>query len=405
MAMMHTSAIYKSLVFGGVDSADYGIYITGEGVYNAPERAVELVSIPGRNGDFALDMGHYENIEIIYPAGSFADTQTNFADNFAAFRNAVASLTGYQRLEDAYHPNEYRMALFINGFEVEPVRDGTAAQFELKFNAKPQRWLTSGETAITVNDGDTVTNPTGVPAKPTLQIKGTGNVNIGDADVFISSTRIGDIELGPAQGRAPYTLSLANYKIANGDSFSIDNNVINAFITFPQNITSASLISWNGSTGFGAPVLNYHDNVLQITYSMAGASADYVYGTMKSVGCSANITVNGTQGDYRCGIDYNGSNGIVFDAVKNFTDNTYADNTVYQYSGGVIHSTASRAGNPTYINCDICEAYEIVNGNIIPLNRYVDIGAEPPTLAVGNTTVTYDATITELKIIPNWWQL
>lgn len=63
-----TGEIFNSLVFGGVNSADYGIYITGEGVFNAPKRAVNMVAVPGRNGSIAIDQGHWENIEVTYPA-------------------------------------------------------------------------------------------------------------------------------------------------------------------------------------------------------------------------------------------------------------------------------------------------------------------------------------------------
>ena len=69
---------WRHLIFGDVDSADYGIYISGDGVYNAPERAVEFVDVPGRNGAIALDQGRYNNIEITYPAGTFAKTQEEF---------------------------------------------------------------------------------------------------------------------------------------------------------------------------------------------------------------------------------------------------------------------------------------------------------------------------------------
>ena len=75
---MQTGAIFNSLKFGGVDSADYGIYITGEAVYNAPVRAVEMVKVPGRNGAVAMDQGYWENIEVTYPAGVFGDAETNF---------------------------------------------------------------------------------------------------------------------------------------------------------------------------------------------------------------------------------------------------------------------------------------------------------------------------------------
>ena len=84
-------AIFRSLTFDGVNSLDYGIYITGEAAYNAPERAVEMVNIPGKNGALALDQGRFENIEVTYHAGCFADNQAEFAEKVMRFRKVLAS--------------------------------------------------------------------------------------------------------------------------------------------------------------------------------------------------------------------------------------------------------------------------------------------------------------------------
>lgn len=147
-----TGEIFNSLVFGGVNSADYGIYITGEGVFNAPKRAVNMVAVPGRNGSIAIDQGHWENVEVTYPAGTFGMDESEFAKALSNFRNAIVSQIGYQRLTDTYHPDEYRMALYSEGLEVEPTTYNKAGEFELKFNCKPQRWLTSGEVPVTIGE-------------------------------------------------------------------------------------------------------------------------------------------------------------------------------------------------------------------------------------------------------------
>ena len=52
--------LFKNLTFGGICSADYDIYITGEAVYNAPARNVEMIDVPGRNGQLLIDYGTYE---------------------------------------------------------------------------------------------------------------------------------------------------------------------------------------------------------------------------------------------------------------------------------------------------------------------------------------------------------
>ena len=149
----------NSIIFGGVNSADYGIYISGEGVFNAPKRDVEMVAIPGRNGEFALDKGRFENIEVTYPAFNFEpDDYSTFAQNLADFRNAICALRGYQRLTDTFHPDEYRMATYIGGLEIKPIKYNTASEFTIVFDCKPQRWLTSGEDAVTMGVwGDTDT--------------------------------------------------------------------------------------------------------------------------------------------------------------------------------------------------------------------------------------------------------
>lgn len=151
MAVIPTGAIYKSLVFDGEDSRNYGVYITGEAVYNAPERDVEMISIPGRNGSFALDKGRFQNIEVSYPAGIFANTEADFAQGISDFRNFFCSRNGYVRLTDDYNPNEYRMAVYKSGLDVSPAQL-KAGEFKIVFDCKPQRYLTSGEEPITIGE-------------------------------------------------------------------------------------------------------------------------------------------------------------------------------------------------------------------------------------------------------------
>lgn len=178
-------AIFKALTFDGVNSLDYGIYITGEAVYNAPERAVEMVNIPGKNGALALDQGRFENIEVTYHAGCFADNQADFADKVMKFRNALASRYTYKRLTDEYHPDEYRLGLYKSGLEVDAVRYSTAGEFNITFDCKPQRWLVSGETAQTFTSSGSITNPTLFDAKPLLAVTGSGTLTLGTQTMTI----------------------------------------------------------------------------------------------------------------------------------------------------------------------------------------------------------------------------
>lgn len=147
--------IKHSITFGGVNSADFGIYISGEGVWDAPERDVESVDVPGRNGTLLLDRGRWKNIEVTYPAFNAEPDLETFRANLDAFRNAIASQVGYQRLTDSFHLDEYRMATYVDGIEVKPIINNTASEFELVFNCKPQRYLTSGEVVRDITQSGT----------------------------------------------------------------------------------------------------------------------------------------------------------------------------------------------------------------------------------------------------------
>ena len=142
-------AVFKSFTFDDVKSSDHGVYITGEAVYDAPARAVEMVTVPGRNGSLALDQGRFENIEVTYPAGMFDDTASDFQSRLAAFRNILTSRYTYKKLIDEYNPDEFRMGLYRSGLDVSP-KQLRAGQFDIKFECKPQRFLTSGEQAKTI---------------------------------------------------------------------------------------------------------------------------------------------------------------------------------------------------------------------------------------------------------------
>jgi hypothetical protein len=76
-----------------------------------------------------------------------------------------------------------------------------------------------------------------------------------------------------------------------------------------------------------------------------------------------------------------------------------------KFSDFIGDSTISLLGNPTYVDCEIGEIYKIVNNEIIGINKYGITGFDLPKLSSGANTITYDNTITQLDIVPRWWQV
>ena len=171
------------LTIDGRSTEDFNTWISGGGTFDSPERDVELVSVPGRNGDLVIDNGRFNNIEVEYDCFISKD----FADNIHALRSYLGSLTGYKKLEDTYHPEVYRLALFTSGVKVKPTTRNLAGEFTLTFNCKPQRFLKSGERAITFTTNGAIRNPTLHGALPLIRAYGTGTLTIGGITITITS--------------------------------------------------------------------------------------------------------------------------------------------------------------------------------------------------------------------------
>ena len=172
--------ILNNLIYDGVNSQDYGVFISGEGTFNSPARRGEMVTIPGRNGSLFMDEGVFENIEVSYPAFIGTKDEADFYDRLARFKNAILSKGNYKRLTDSYHPDEFRLAVYHSDLEVKPQHYNRAGGFTLKFDCKPQRFLFSGEIPHIFTENGTITNPTLFASSPLIKVRGNGTVAIGE---------------------------------------------------------------------------------------------------------------------------------------------------------------------------------------------------------------------------------
>lgn len=444
-----------SIIFGGVDSADYGIYIGGEGVFNAPQRDVEMIEIPGRNGAFALDRGRFKNIEVTYTAINHEPDLATFSANLEAFRNALASQKGYQRLTDTFHPDEYRMAAFVNGLEIEPIEYNTAAEFEVTFDCKPQRFLTSGETEISVSSGDTLTNPTLFESSPLLEVEGYGLIDFNGYEIELQNVLLGAIEVAPINRHAPLGVNERTYTLTStfdralvntgdlitldGVSYSGDTGISSAcaYVRFEYDRTSyyiddeAITESRSGEIGYTSawsdPVRSRVEDLCIFAGIHAGEYSDDPQVITVGIPLSKSGSVTATYPIRRSGGTSTGQSfeikvDISFDYDGDHTISTTYTSTIvsdpfnlirgvsqrygsFELSNAVADSSVSMLGNPTYIDCDLGEAYKIVSGEQYSLNAYIDLGSKLPVLSVGNSVITFDNTFTSLKIVPRWWKV
>jgi phage-related protein len=118
-----------------------------------------------------------------------AEDNNNLADKVNAISGWLYSKTGYQRLEDSFEPDVFRLA-YYNGSGNVTNELTMYGETTLTFTCRPERFLKSGEDEQTVTNGDKLNNPTRFEAKPLIHIEGSGTVaiKIGDKTMFANIT-------------------------------------------------------------------------------------------------------------------------------------------------------------------------------------------------------------------------
>ena len=212
------------LFYDGVSSVNFGMYVGLNGNDNAPQRSIDTIVVPGRNGTLTIDNGRFENIEIEY----ICFIRRDFEKNIISARNHYTSRIGYKRLEDTAHPDEYRMARYVSGLEVTPSQMRKQGYFTLTFDAMPQRFLKSGEKQIAFTRNGAVVNATQFDAKPLIRVYGDGVVGIGSETITVADNpgyididcEMMDAYMGATNCNSNITLSSDEFPVLTANSNS-----------------------------------------------------------------------------------------------------------------------------------------------------------------------------------------
>ena len=408
-------------IFDDIDTRNFqNILVFFQEVDSTPKRVYQTIGIPARNGEFYIDEGRYEDVDHSYDI--IALTKQDGSD----FINALASKVGYHRLEDAFNIGEFYRAVFTSGADVSMTTSRDQNTFRVTFTRKPQRWLTSGEVAVSVSSGGTLTNPTQYESEPLLAIEGYGTIGFNGYEIELENAVLGNVLIrNGASGRdmagdsIGFGMSASTLNLLNeGDTLTFGSLELvwthgtNTEASHSGNkVTSASLSSNSGVTGSTASCVLPSGAARPVT-TITLPRLEFAKGTELSY--SNTTVVSGTcfggGGNYTAEcvltVSYNGSNRIFIQTAITYSYNkltTYGKTLSYGDVTG--YSTQSQLGNPTYIDCEMGSAYKVVDGDYVSLNGNVDLGSDLPTLAGGANEITYDNTITALSITPRWWKL
>ena len=169
----------------GKSSDDVGVIVERYPTATIPARKQEKVSVPGRSGDLIIEQDAYENYTQRYEVYVSAENP-----KLTTISHTVAEwlmVKGYQRLEDSYWLDTFRLACYKGGTSIDNIlnRFGRAT---IEFDCKPQRYYKSGDIPIILTNGQKLMNPSPFTAKPLIVITGSGAGTISDGTNTLTLT-------------------------------------------------------------------------------------------------------------------------------------------------------------------------------------------------------------------------
>lgn len=230
-----------NLYYKGINSLDLSLVIKSKGSYNAAERDLEFISVPGRNGDIVHDNGRYKNIVIPYEMALVKHDHRAFNDICNAIKDWLSSDGRYYQLWDSYDPRYFRYATITGELDIAASL-AHYGEMALDFNCKPLRYSFDGQKTIAVPaTGLTLHNPESMTASPYIKIYGSGDITMTVNNTAISLYGVSEyIEIDSElmnvyKGTTPLNNSMS------GDTFPTfapgDNS-----ISFTGSVTSAEII-------------------------------------------------------------------------------------------------------------------------------------------------------------------
>jgi hypothetical protein len=249
-----------------------------------------------------------------------------------------------------------------------------------------------------------------------LEVEGYGNIAFNGFNIELFDDLVGTVYAEQnANHYLPYSSYIGDIYVNANDSISLNAVYIGFSITrASDDFTISTAVDSNLQYGgvLQAPLISIINDGEKLEFGITFDDVDFSALTAGEAWASLKLTVTDSNGisftnNYRASVKYDGVGVITYSMTGINIPNQYYISSMpfVTYSYLKIVSTATTYGHPTLIDCETGETYTIQNGVAMSLGRYVSLGSELPTLASGANTITYDNTITSLKLTPRWWQV
>lgn len=163
--------------YKGKRSSDFGLRIQNALSITTPEQDIELIEVPGKDGDLAMDKKRLKGVPKPFPCTLDVPEGKTVDSISKEIAEWLRTDVGWDKLYfSGYEGYEYE-ALCYETFDIEETLR-TRGKTVINFRLKPYKFRVGSRNAVEMKNGQAIVNTEKRAAKPLIKIAGTGNITI-----------------------------------------------------------------------------------------------------------------------------------------------------------------------------------------------------------------------------------
>lgn len=222
-------------LFGEKSTREFDMHVEKIPALKGAIRKRTTVSVAGRNGDLHYVENAFQNYTQPYECYFHGNEPT--PKQAHAVKGWLLGSGGYQRLEDPYDPEHFRLAAFAGPLDVENQLN-KYGRCVVNFDCAPQSFLKSGEFPIDFQSAGTIDNPTDFTALPLIYVYGMGSGTVSVGNAMVTIHEIEDVLILDSD--------LQNAYRQVGEGAPENKNSCIYAPTFPELLPGSNGVTWTG---------------------------------------------------------------------------------------------------------------------------------------------------------------
>lgn len=161
-------------LYGGRYSHEMGLSVSADTSQTSPGYDVEFQEVKGRDGDLAMD--NKRLLPFVYPIRTMLQPEIDDIHLAASkISQWLKHDVRYKPLKLSWDPGYVYSAIFYEQFDIEDLLP-RFGRIPLNFKCHPVKYAISGQRKMVFQNGTAIHNPEARPAKPLIEITGSGNI-------------------------------------------------------------------------------------------------------------------------------------------------------------------------------------------------------------------------------------